>query len=62
MSKWKSKSKKVKKKPKTLMPYVIYYVLVYEYSYVVVMLTYDHSCFYCIIVACQECMIKINPL
>ena len=29
---------------------------------VIVMLTYDHSCSYCVSKACQDCMIKRNPL
>ena len=48
-----SKVKESKERPKTLMPYVIYYVLVYECLCVIVMITYDHSCCYCIIIACH---------
>ena len=44
------------------MPYVTYYMLFYECLCVIVMLTYDHSCSYCISKACQDCMIKRNPL
>ena len=39
-----------------------YYVLVYECLHAIVMLTYDHPWSYCIIIACQQCLIKRNPL
>ena len=57
-----SKVKESKECPKTFELYVVYYVLAYECLHDMIMPIHVYLCSHCINIACQERMIKRNPL